>query len=177
MFAQAWESLWTIGHFKGQKINFIAGPGTVIFTAVLILLGLLYWYKRRSTILFVGCAVLWMTFDLRMSAEMATYKDEFTFSQTAAHMTSFIGDDPQFVFMTNHPQGAEVIEYFAYPSKPIQASEDTPEINHVWVVFGPKEVEMNQDNVLQEGKGEVLSGPGEMLFYFSKGAFVFRETL
>lgn len=148
----------------------------------------------KKPYLMIIIAALWITYDLRMGAELLSYaqtdiqtwwskpielkdfrdRGSFTaFTQVAGEFVE--ATDEQYVLLT--PTGwpyYNSLLYETYPAYPISQTDDTTGAT-LWLVFDMPNVTVNAEGRMTLD-GEAISQPGEVLLRYAPGAFIFRVT-
>ncbi len=145
------------------------------------------WWMRFFVLFFF----LWIFYDIRMSAELASYvktdyetfytksfaeqqyRDRGFFIQFIEAIRPVVEKEKSFVFLPfqGYPYMGES-RYLLYPSNPLNPDAVQPDTT-LWVVFNRPEVRMNETGQLT-ANGQVLSGTGAMVQEFAPGTFLFK---
>jgi hypothetical protein len=223
---EAFKSFWVFDDFTGYSINFMWGPliatntparlamfdtippfawsAVRIFYAVLAIaavVALVFKFWRKDTALAAGIfagtfAILWLIFDVRMSAELLSYahddikhfvladEDErslrtfetmYTITDRAAEV---VKKYDRYALLA--PGGRAVIpvmRYSAYPAVPVYEGGDMTGVR-MYAVFDSS-ITIDEQGQLgrnaQDGR-KILSPPGKTIMNFGDGYFLFETS-
>lgn len=157
---------------------------------------LIFWARKQgksqmvTIVVAVACSI-WILYDVRMGAEMMSYakkdlktwwskpielrqyRDRGSFTAFTQMIKPYLEGEDYYVFMASRGwpfQGA--MRYEQYPALPV--APDNAENVRTWVVYDKPGVTLDTDNRITLENGNAISPPGEILFNYARGAFVFR---
>ena len=152
--------------------------------------------KRRATLLsfVVLCAVLWITYDLRMGVEILSYAkhDLDTFvrkplgERTFRYMADFhdvleralprLREEERFGFLSDSAYMLDSsMIYMAYPSLPVLSNESHDGID-TWLVYMRSDVTVDAQGRLTNPDGSPATAPGKILERYNSSSFLFTTA-
>lgn len=147
---------------------------------------------RRSALwtMTIVLSALWILSDLRMGLEIVSYaradlvqwstppdrrefRERGDFPVFLSIIQPLLAERGRYVFLTQYEYPLlGLMRYHAFPSQPVPPEQAAEGVD-TWVIYERPEIVVDAENRLSVD-GNPLSAPGDVLFEFRPGAFVFR---